>query len=303
MIKNIVRDPLIEKALLEDGFIIAKNFVPREAIQRLADFYDEVRPHDELEKFHFYATTFSQNIEFRKRVKAKIVEEIDPSIQKLFFDYKHLGGNFILKVPSKSSDLIVHQDTDLTDEKLYPPTNIWCPLVDATKENGAIELIPGSHRFYDMIRIPAFQYPYMSFLDEVIGKMIRVEVNQGDALIFNPSVIHRSPSNLSEKERVVADVVISHKEAGVRIHHIDVSNPDAQVEQIAQPDDFLEIFTNVVQNVMDRPQTGQSIQFFDYKAPVSTPEEFESMVAKYSNFATYREMDMSSLSSVEKRWS
>jgi hypothetical protein len=66
-------------------------------------------------------------------------------------------------------------------------------VVDTTIENGAIDMVPGSHKKF---------YKYWRFaLEGVARKSLRIEMKQGDVLVRTSNVWHRGMPNFTEAPR------------------------------------------------------------------------------------------------------
>lgn len=77
---------------------------------------------------------------------------------------------------------------------------VWVPLVDVDKELGALEIIPGSHKWGLLEAEMADGYGQ---LEEEIenAEMVPVEVEKGDALFFSSFLAHQSGTNVTEHIR------------------------------------------------------------------------------------------------------
>lgn len=78
---------------------------------------------------------------------------------------------------------------------------IWIPLVNMNKELGALEILPGSH--LDGLRTDHVENGFGMVLlsEEEKERLISVEVNAGDALLFSSFLIHQSGDNMTDKPR------------------------------------------------------------------------------------------------------
>lgn len=77
---------------------------------------------------------------------------------------------------------------------------VWIPLVDVDEDLGALEIIPGSHKWGLLEAEMAEGYGQ---LEEEIenAEMIPVEVEKGDALFFSSFLAHQSGTNVTEHIR------------------------------------------------------------------------------------------------------
>lgn len=118
-----------------------------------------------------------------------------------FFD------QYVVKGPEGGLPFSWHQDSGYVVGNGGPPDHApyltcWCPLDDATEENGTVRLIPGSHRngilphdrqpgTNDLVGAPA----------ESEGML--VEAKAGDVVAFSSLTLHATGANRSDKARRV----------------------------------------------------------------------------------------------------
>lgn len=88
-------------------------------------------------------------------------------------------------------------------ELVYDALNIWTAITRCDRENGCLQVIPGSHR---TPIIPHVQYPgivHQEIPRQLLEghKPVFIELEPGDALIWNSLLWHHSPKNESDKKR------------------------------------------------------------------------------------------------------
>ncbi len=269
--KGIFTDPKHQAEFNENGYVIVP-FVSAEQIDALFGVYKSCYP-EGVEGF--FTTTFANNVEHREKVNHSIREICLKRIDSLFENYKILFSSFIVKAPGENSRLIMHQDMSLVDEKVYSGINIWCPMVDLTETNGAIELLPKSHRFYQTYRGSSIPDIYDDVKDEVENLMQPCYLKAGEAIIFDQSIIHNSPPNLSDTERPTINTFVAHKDARIKISYWDKESFGNNIEIFEQEDDFLEKFENFGHNIFSRPTIGKSLGLFPYDFPKLTVDQIE----------------------------
>ncbi|HVS80577.1 MAG TPA: phytanoyl-CoA dioxygenase family protein [Pyrinomonadaceae bacterium] len=81
---------------------------------------------------------------------------------------------------------------------------VWVPLVDIDKSLGALEIVPGSHRWgllaAEMVDgVGDIAPEAASRIDP--ASLLTVEVERGDALFFSTLLVHRSGTNVTESLR------------------------------------------------------------------------------------------------------
>ncbi len=269
--RGIFRDPKLQQEFHENGFVIVP-FISPEQIATLFQVYKSCYP-DGVEGF--FTTTFANNVEHRENVNRSIREICLEQIEQLFENYKILFSSFIVKAPGENSRLIMHQDMTLVDEKMYSGINIWCPMVDLTETNGAIEVLPKSHRFYETYRGSSIPDIYDNVKDEVASLMQPCYLKAGEAIIFDQSIIHNSPPNLSDTERPTINTFVAHRDAKIKICYWDKESYGSNIEIFEQEDDFLEKFENFGHNIFSRPSIGKSLGLFPYDFPKLTVNQIE----------------------------
>ena len=131
-----------QRSFEENGFVILP-FYDEAEIAELTSLYHALHPKDEA---GFFPSTFSKDKNYRNEADSKIRQIASRSINAYCQDIKVVCGSFIVKSPGPDSGMCVHQDMSLVDESKYTGINIWVPLVDLTIENGALFVLPKSHR-------------------------------------------------------------------------------------------------------------------------------------------------------------
>jgi ectoine hydroxylase-related dioxygenase (phytanoyl-CoA dioxygenase family) len=269
--KGIFSDPKLQAEFHENGYVIVP-FISQSQIDELFGVYKSLYPNG-VEGF--FTTTFANNVEHRENVNRSIREICIEQIENLFENYKILFSSFIVKAPGENSRLIMHQDMTLVDEKVYSGINIWCPMVDLTETNGAIEVLPKSHRFYETYRGSSIPDIYDNVKEEVASLMQPCYLKAGEAIIFDQSIIHNSPPNLSDSERPTINTFVAHQDARIKICYWDIETFGNNIEIFEQEDDFLEKFENFGHNIFSRPTIGKSLGLFPYNFPKLTVKHIE----------------------------
>lgn len=261
--KGIFRNEEYQRRFDEEGFVIVP-FMNEDIINNLTSIYKHCYP-DGVDGF--FSTTFANNLAHREKVNHSIKEECLDRLNELFVDYKVFFSSFIVKAPGKKSELIMHQDMTLVDESQYAGINVWSPMIDLSDTNGAIEVLPKSHRFFKTYRGSSIPDIYDNVVDEVKSILIPQYLKAGEAIIFDQSIIHYSPPNLSEVERPVINTFVAHMDAQIKICYWDKETYGDTIEIFEQDDDFLEKFENFGHNIFAKPSIGKSLGKFPYNFP------------------------------------
>lgn len=259
---KVFKDEEIQTSFEKNGYVILPFYTPEE-IKELEEVYYRLHPEDEK---GFFPSTFSKDKNYRNEADSEINRIGNRSIEKYCQDIQVVCGSFIVKSPGPDSGMCVHQDMSLVDESRFTGINIWVPLVDLTIENGALFILPGSHRLFPTYRgssIPEFFSPVM---DDMIDYLKPVTIKAGEAVFFDQSIIHFSPANYSDKIRIVTNTYFCHKDTEFRTYYWE-EKYGKKIEAFAQADDFMTNFEQFGENIQDRPKVGKSMGLIDYSFP------------------------------------
>ena len=220
-------------ALWEDGYATSP-FLLTEHINHLIQLFY---------KFHnkepegFYATTHAQDKNLRKELGDNICEIVNSRIHHLFTNAEVLGGAFISKNSGNKGILPLHQDWNIVDEKEARSYNLWIPLVDVSSQNGAMKILPKSHRKQENYRGPGIPSLFKNIDKEVNQHMITLPMKAGEALIYDHALWHSSPVNHTKQLRICIVLGIVAKDTSLK-HYTSLSNQIAEYN--AYPEFYLE---------------------------------------------------------------
>ena len=113
------------------------------------------------------------------------------------------NGQCLYKEPVGGHPKHLHQDSAYFEHRYQGPVGIFNYVVDTDLVNGALYVVPGSHRLGQLKHVDTFshlgleedEWPWESALP-VIGKA-------GDSIFFNVKTVHGSKQNMSDKPRPV----------------------------------------------------------------------------------------------------
>jgi phytanoyl-CoA hydroxylase len=111
----------------------------------------------------------------------------------MFFNSRHLAKR------EEYWRLGAHQDWRSSQGSLDAIT-IWVPLVDIDERLGALEVIPGSHK-WGLLESEGVSYYGKISKEMTAGEFLPVVVERGDALVFSSFLVHRSGTNSTESIR------------------------------------------------------------------------------------------------------
>ncbi|MFT4543878.1 MAG: hypothetical protein ACI9EQ_000328 [Bacteroidia bacterium] len=211
------KDPALEKQLIEQGYITTPFFNHLE-VQDLLDFYTSFTA--EYTGNIDRASSHSSNIEYKRKVNAKIKDAYSNKVQELFIDPLIMGGAYVVKQPG-SGVSHPHLDWSLVEEGPFRSCNIWIPLIDLTEENGVIEVLPESHKLFTTYRGPNIPDRANDLQQFFWDTMIQLYLKAGTALIYDHRLIHGSRDNLSAVLRPATACAVTNLQANLRLYYMD----------------------------------------------------------------------------------
>jgi len=202
----------------KDGYIIVSNFLDKDEITKLTkvafedtsireyaiDLNDTTGKKTKLTSWYIPGNdVFGQLTKSRR-----IVQTVDKLLDKNG-DVCHFHSKLMQKEPRVGGAWEWHQDYGYwyKNEFLFPDQmiSVMIAITNATKENGCLQVIKGSHKMgrlehgFSGEQVGASQH----YVDLALKTMDLeyVEINAGDALFFHSNLLHRSEANLSDKPR------------------------------------------------------------------------------------------------------
>jgi ectoine hydroxylase-related dioxygenase (phytanoyl-CoA dioxygenase family) len=250
---RIFNDDKLQKQFDRDGYIVVP-FLNETEVKDLSSLFYEM--HKEVPG-NFYSTTFNASPEFKQRINEQTEKAFGPKADGLFTGIEKLGSSYLCKSPGKDSKMPVHQDWTVVDESKFESVTIWVPLVDTNEINGAIRVLPGSHKFTNTLRAPNLVSEYAKLGDEIWNEMEALPMKAGEAFIFNHAVLHASSPNTSNKERLAITYGVVSADAQLMLYHL---NEKKNLEKYLMPDDMFQRYYNIG----ERPLFGEKVEEFSY---------------------------------------
>jgi|CXWL01.1.fsa_nt_gi hypothetical protein len=112
----------------------------------------------------------------------------------------------IINKPAGFGALVQHVHPLMQLDQRYPIAQCWCALTDVDETNGAMQLLPGSHKLLPFISLTLRPDYYWPFVETLPARMQTISLKAGQALIFEDSIIHGSASNATPEDRLVLSV-------------------------------------------------------------------------------------------------
>lgn len=213
------------KELEQNGFTILKSFISKKIISDLINGYEKNLDYclNKINRGNFLSSTIDE--------KYKLLNKLDKDLKSRSYDLSKFHPTLLRLATDKKIEKIItsiFKETFFIDypqiriddnknsfllplhQEIYGQMSknlltVWCPLTNVSKFNGTLNLIPGSHKngklkhvFYN---IKGKKYHGVD--KELIkkNKIISLKLKAGDAVLFDPYLIHGSGKNNSNKIR------------------------------------------------------------------------------------------------------
>ncbi len=161
-------------------------------------------------------------------------------------DLRSYAGQFLIK-PRGGGATSWHLDASLVDPARYAAARVWCALDDVTEREGCVRVLPGTHRVSGYVRGWGHDIrrgPLAAHLERQIQGARSVTLRAGEALIWNPGLVHSSLPNRGTSDRVALSVTMAEPEARfiypLAISEDEVACFEAEAEAVsaASPADY-----------------------------------------------------------------
>ncbi|QXP70738.1 phytanoyl-CoA dioxygenase family protein [Polaribacter sp. R2A056_3_33] len=194
------------KLYKENGYLVIRNFLSTQKIEKLNTNYDNLRKKLAKQSFIKYSDYQKEISQIRdiwkydKEYEQLILEGEIAEIAPLFFKEAscRLLHDHVINKPLKNNGTVPwHQDYTYWPTDNPNGLSIWLPFNDLDKDAGVLEIIPKSHLWGEEKPID-FINDTKFFSADVIKHLT---VKKGDLVILDALTWHKTSENISIKER------------------------------------------------------------------------------------------------------
>lgn len=208
-IRTTMRDPLLQEHLEREGYAVVQ-VLDEEHLAGLLDAYRSLEHHHEdwlpfAEGFH--TTLYDNRRPYRVAVTAAFDQWLAPQLANVLVDHQIQFANFQVKLPGAEL-LPEHIDWTFLDEATTRSVTVWCATQPVSETNGALGVAPRSHLEVEFIRAVNHRYyeRHSEVASAIPGRPI-VELQAGEAVIFDNRLLHFSTPNHTDQPRLAASCV------------------------------------------------------------------------------------------------
>lgn len=202
-----------------DGWAVVDLLDPSQ-VRAARTIYDEVglpSDHD------FYASPANAWGPVARDINRRLIDLVAGPAATLLPDHRAFMAGFTSKGARSERTILFHQDWTYTDERRWRAAFLWCPLVDVDAATGALSVVPRSHRWSDAIRPSREVEPTEPFQDRLAAMAVTVPLAAGQAVAFDPAVLHGSGPNLADRERPAFTMAFAPAAASLLHFHLEAN--------------------------------------------------------------------------------
>lgn len=236
---------------LRHGWCKVSNVVTQVEIEAFLETYHTIStlPGFELAD-KFLNSGRLHNPEIRGRVHEAINRGASTILPRIFA-MQHVdtrtGGAFQVKPPGDKSELQIHQDSSVIDEDNDYCLFVWIPLCDVTMQRGPLHFLEGSHLWGNTQR--SLGVPWnLGKHDALLKKYMKpVTANLGDAIIFDPAMLHSSSPNLTSELRCAITLTVLRNDYQLVYFFKNENTPADMIEKYHITEEFYKDYDFVAQ--------------------------------------------------------
>jgi hypothetical protein len=215
-------------------------------------------------------TFIDKNIEYKREVFKVITETFEEKVKQYLADYKPIIANYIRK-KTGNGEVPLHQNWAFADEKKCCTVSIWCPLVDSFKQNGTLQVTPGSHKKFGYVRGPMIPWELDAIKDVIINEyMVPLEIPAGHAVILDDSIVHYSSANHTDALRLAIQLILIPSEFPSIHYHMNPAASQEHVDVLEVDEEFYMQF-----NPWKQPENQKILSSFKHQTSMLDRATFE----------------------------
>jgi hypothetical protein len=226
-----LRDAVAEQRLLQDGFVLIKNFLSQNEVEPLCALYKKHHGTSNADK-GMWNSLYDVSAEDGFEISQKILSALQSKLEEIFVSYHAPVATFMSKNCNEKSTCDIHRDFSTQDEAEFQYRNIWIPLVSTKLNNGALYVLRGSNNVFDYV-LPMFaEWPYKDMQKELINMSEVIYADAGDLIIYLDKTLHGSLVNYSTDSRPVVHFGVLHPDNKLCFYYLDQDAKKVKVYQV-----------------------------------------------------------------------
>ena len=206
MAMPVFREPSLQEAFAERGYVVVQLLTPTEAAELAAGVAALADARGAAANTRgptgtYHVSLHDTDAAYRAAACAMVREALVGRVQALTHDYRFLNGGFLIK-PAGADSIEVHRDWTMTRDPRHVALNCWCPLVDVDEENGSLAVLEGSHCLVDNVEGPRIPPFFEAYRESLRAPSRKLTLRAGEAVILDYRLLHWSTANRTGAPRL-----------------------------------------------------------------------------------------------------
>ncbi|HLP51116.1 MAG TPA: phytanoyl-CoA dioxygenase family protein [Chitinophagales bacterium] len=245
MERNVLHNKSLNDELQKNGFVklhVLDNVALQQAYKQIVEVSGSINfsgHQNQNVDVPYHSTFFENSVAYKQAIYDVITELFVPVFTNHVDNYKIIQASIFNKPPG-SGYVCPHQNLTTVDETRFMSISVWAPLQPTDSTNGTLYFAPGSHKKFSKYRNHNIGWEPLKVLESIEDyNMVPVNLNVGEVLIFDDSIVHASPVNNSDTNRIVFHCLALPQEA----HAVYCKKLNDEIEVIEVEDHFWRYFT------------------------------------------------------------
>ena len=209
---RIANDEELEHKINKEGYAVI-DFLDEKTVKEITDWY-LVRYGDREAPSGRFSTLEHVPHEEKLAAHQYFGEVLKPFLEATFHDYVMPGSTYFIKKAHSAGDLDWHNDASLLlNAHLEPHYALWVPLIDVDAHNGALTIVPKSHKICNFIYTFSISWPFNDLVPTIDRVSKVIDMKAGQAVVFDIRCIHNATKNNSDHDRLSFNFRLTHKKS------------------------------------------------------------------------------------------
>lgn len=221
----------LENQFNDFGFIHIRSFINEYELASLQKLFNNTYNYSDVSQ-GMWNSQFHADSETSKTTSSQILNVLNSKLEATFVDYYSPVASFMVKNPNKFGITELHRDYSIQNENSFQYRNIWIPLVDTNKQNGALYALKRSQSFFDY-PLPMFcKWPYHKYKDDLFQYCDIIDAKAGDLVVYADRTLHGSFINQTSTPRPVVHFGLLHPETNLCYYYLDESKNEVNIYNV-----------------------------------------------------------------------
>ncbi len=241
--KNVFKDASMEAEFQNQGYVTFP-LLSQDEIEQLRNFYfTYAAPMAQSigKRNNTYELSFFDSDTARKEFIFKRLNELlSHKWEKYLDEYEPIVLNMFSKEKDKG-EVPVHQNWTFVDETKFRSVSLWIPLQNVSRENGTLEVVPGTHDNFHLFRGPNVPWIFENITAQLKEKYMQpLQLQAGEVAVIDDSILHFSSENKTSQPRIAIQAILKPKAAPSLVYFLNAEKNALDVFE-ASPEYFMNI--------------------------------------------------------------